>query len=192
MSSMKKSFSPLKTKSLFLIALLIVVTVFWLVNFFKNSKDVTFLPNNSFINHYIRDIENSRKSIYISIYFFKTDDQKGLANDLKLALLRARERGVQVYMVMDQAGNDITTEANSFTGQDLEKHGIKVRYDSPFVKLHSKLTVIDEKIVYIGSHNYTNSALGSNNETSVRIVSQALAKDAISYITSLKTYDLIK
>jgi len=48
MSSMKKSFSPLKTKSFFLISLLVVVAVFWLVNFFKNSKDVTFSAKQFF------------------------------------------------------------------------------------------------------------------------------------------------
>jgi len=45
---MKKSFSPLKTKSFFLISLLVVVAVFWLVNFFKNSKDVTFSAKQFF------------------------------------------------------------------------------------------------------------------------------------------------
>ncbi|MCA1933572.1 MAG: phospholipase D-like domain-containing protein [Calditerrivibrio sp.] len=189
---MKKLSSILTNKKTYVLLLVLFISIFWLFNLFKANADITFLPDNLFVEHYLKDIESSEKNIFISIFFFKIDDQKGAANEIKSALIRAKNRGVDIYIVMEQAEKDISTDVNKFTGGELEKHGISVRYDSPFNKLHSKMTVIDENIVYIGSHNYTNSALSRNNETSVRIISKKIAKEAINYIKSIKTFELLK
>lgn len=192
MNYMKRLPSIFINKKTYIILLLLFISIFWLLNRIKENTEIIFLPDNLFIEHYLKDIESSKKNIFISIFFFKTDDQKGAANEIKSALIRAKDRGVIIYIVMEQAEKDITTDVNKLTGSELEKYGISVKYDSPFNKLHSKMTVIDENIVYIGSHNYTNSALSKNNETSVRIISEKIAREAISYIKNIKTFEPLK
>ncbi|MGB9731371.1 MULTISPECIES: phospholipase D-like domain-containing protein [Calditerrivibrio] len=188
MSFTKKLLSVVLNKG-FLIGLVFILTILvWVLKNNQADDGVKFLADDSLIKEMLSDIEFSRESIFISIYMFKTDGT-GDADQLKDALIRAAGRGVKVYVVMDVAKEDITTEANTSTGKELSNHGIMVKYDSPLRKLHSKLMIIDEKIVYIGSHNYTNSAFSKNNETSVRIISDKIAKEAISYIKNIKTYE---
>jgi phosphatidylserine/phosphatidylglycerophosphate/cardiolipin synthase-like enzyme len=42
--------------------------------------------------------------------------------------------------------------------------------------------IIDDKIVYVGSHNWSESALYYNHETSVKIVSEDIAKIFREYL----------
>ena len=48
-----------------------------------------------------------------------------------------------------------------------------------------KLVIIDDEIVYVGSHNWTESGLSYNSETSVRIVSEEIATIFKDYFNSL-------
>jgi len=187
MSYIKRFWNIVANRYTFVFLLLAFTFVFWFYQKSYVSSDIIFLPDEYFSKKMIEDIEFAKKSIFISIYIFKPDD--GDARELKESLIRAANRGVKVYLVMDVAIDDITSEVNKNTGKDLEKHGISVEYDSPLRKLHSKLTVIDEEIVYIGSHNYTNSAFSKNNESSVRIKSKKIAKQTIDYIKNIKTYE---
>lgn len=134
------------------------------------------------------DISNAKDSIFVAIYMFKTADKKITDTEiLKKALISAAKRGVKIYVVMDDAGKkDITTAANHDTGEELKKAGIKVVYDDQKIRLHAKITVIDGRITYIGSHNYTVSAMNYNREITARIVSDGAAKETIDFIKSVK------
>ncbi len=188
MSFIKRLSNIATSKILLIITIFIFVVGFWFSKKISDRYDVQFLSDENLFKKMIEDVEFSKKSISVAIYMFKSDGQ-GDAVELRNSLLRAIDRGVKVYLVMDVAKDDITSDANIFTGEIIAKHGGVVRYDSPFRKLHSKLMVIDDEIVYIGSHNYTDSAFGKNNETSVRIVSKKLAEEAANYIKSIKTYE---
>jgi len=55
-------------------------------------------------------------------------------------------------------------------------NGVPVQMDNNGTTTdHLKLVVIDNKIVYVGSHNWSESALYYNHETSVRTVSEIIA-----------------
>lgn len=102
-------------------------------------------------------------------------------------LVRAAKRGVNVYLVLEQASRkkDLSTKVNTKSAKYFKKHNIHIRFDSKKTKLHSKAIVIDD-IVYIGSHNFTRSAMEFNHEASIRIESADLAKDVIQYIENIK------
>jgi phosphatidylserine/phosphatidylglycerophosphate/cardiolipin synthase-like enzyme len=148
---------------------------------------VTFLPDRYLLDSMIKDVTDAQKNIFIAIYMFKTtDDRHQMSTLLEEALISALKKGVKVFVVMDLGkGNDITTDINKETAEELLKAGATVVFDSKDVRTHAKLMVIDEKITYVGSHNYTDSAFKYNNETTVRIVSEGLASDAIKYIKRL-------
>lgn len=148
---------------------------------------VTFLPNEHLLTSMIEDVAGAKDSIYIAIYMFKTTDNRYQESTLlEDSLIMALKNGVKVFVVMDFGkDDDITTEINKETADELLKAGAKVVFDSKSVRTHAKLMVVDKEITYIGSHNYTHSAFKYNNETSVRIVSKGLAQDAIRYIKGL-------
>ena len=74
-----------------------------------------------------------------------------------IALVRARQRGVMVRVVLNS--KELLPLLNSL--------GIDARPLSDKRTLHSKLILIDEKIVIIGSHNLTRNAFAHNIETSL-------------------------
>jgi len=149
---------------------------------------VSILPDKKLLPVLVHDIANAKESVYMAIYMFKTSDRNYTDTEMiKEALIKAAKGGAQVYVVMDDAGKrDITTAANSDTGEELKKAGITVKYDNVKVRLHAKTTVIDNKITFIGSHNYTVSAMNHNREITTRIVSEQAAADTIKFIKSIK------
>ena len=50
-------------------------------------------------------------------------------------------------------------EANRGVANELTQQGITVQFDSPTRKTHTKLVIIDQRDVFLGSHNFTHSAL---------------------------------
>jgi phosphatidylserine/phosphatidylglycerophosphate/cardiolipin synthase-like enzyme len=152
------------------------------------TADINFLPDRNYLENILRDIENAKHRIYIAIYFFKaTGDKKNPASKIERALMRAAKKGIDVYVIMEVSKykNDLSTKVNKNTAKYLKRAGVKVIFDNPKIKLHSKSVVIDD-IVYIGSHNFTKSAMNYNHETSLRVVSKKLADDVAKYIKSLK------
>jgi phosphatidylserine/phosphatidylglycerophosphate/cardiolipin synthase-like enzyme len=116
---------------------------------------------------------------------FKADRDKPADTELLLlALENAAKRGVRVRVVFDIENDESSflNKANRETGTDLAKAGAVVMYDSPKKRLHTKMTVIDRRIVYSGSHNYTYSAFNYNDEVTMRLESESLAAEATEYV----------
>jgi len=171
-----------------LIVVLFVIVTNIIAKTDKYDCKISFLPDDKLLKPLLSDIENAKKSIYMAIYMFKTDDHKfNLSTLIEEALYDALKKGVKVYIIFDKGkGDDITTDFNEDTADELKRKGAIVQFDTPQKRLHAKITVIDEKIVYIGSHNYTHSAFKYNNEATVRVESEQLAKEVINYIKGLR------
>jgi len=61
-------------------------------------------------------------------------------------------------------------------------HNISVKLDESSGRTtHTKLVIIDGKIVFLGSHNWTQSALQRNHEVSVLIYDEDVAKILLRY-----------
>jgi phosphatidylserine/phosphatidylglycerophosphate/cardiolipin synthase-like enzyme len=67
----------------------------------------------------------------------------------------------------------------------MRDHGIAVIFDSPRRRTHTKALVIDRTVVFIGSHNFTRSALQNNHELSVLIISKEVGEETARYIEGL-------
>lgn len=171
--------------------LMVFVCLFVYSNLKAGQKEydakVMILPDGEIVPMLVHDIATAKDSIYMAIYMFKASKGTGDTEVLKQALLKAAANGVKIYIVMDKAGKrDITTDINKKTGTDLAQAGIQVVYDNDRIRLHAKTTVIDGHITYIGSHNYTESAMNHNREITARIVSDGAAQDTIDFIKSVK------
>ena len=173
------------------IGILLIAVYFTVTNLSAKTKSyeakATFLKNEEVLNSMVEDVLGAKRSIFIAIYMFKTDDSTYQKSTLlQEAIFKALKNGVKVFVLMDIGKDgDITTEMNEETGEELRKKGATVVFDSKDTKTHAKLMVIDEKITYVGSHNYTHSAFNYNNETTARIESGGFALEAIKYIKEI-------
>ena len=108
-------------------------------------------------------------------------------NQVAQALIAAAKRGVRVTVILDQPPEGDAPQApNRPVAAQLRQQGITVQFDTPERMTHTKLVVIDQRYVFIGSHNFTESALRYNNEASVRIDSPRLAQQALAYLQRLE------
>lgn len=113
-------------------------------------------------------IDNAKKSVCIMVYeWLWYPDQIGSTIQLfNNSIIRAKQRGVEVKAVVwKREISDL-----------LNKAGIKAKWIGQSKLLHVKLMIIDDKIVIIGSHNYTKNAFDINFEASVIISDQKTAE----------------
>lgn len=139
-------------------------------------------------------IDSAHESIYMSMFVvaLQPSHKDSVVYKLCDALIDAKERGVDVKVILDQNIDYYDEEKqiegkNALAYQYLTKTGIEVYYDNKYKYTHSKAIVIDEKIVIIGSTNWSYSAIEKNNESSVLIESQELAKSLIEEFNKIET-----
>ncbi len=146
------------------------------------------LRNSEFVDTLLDKIDRAKASIVMTYFIFKTTEKRGnLPAKVVDALLDASRRGVKVSLLLEQSDDerDSLNRDNHLTAKQLRRGGVKVLFDDPRRTTHVKSTVIDERYIFIGSHNLTHSALSRNNELSVLIDSPELAKETAVYLLGL-------
>lgn len=149
--------------------------------------DVSLLKDRDYLPALLEGIDQARREIALSVFFFKTNGFKDNQPDRVLSRLReAARRGVKVEVVIEQGqeGDNISQD-NAETVRKLKAAGIAVCMDGPDRTTHAKMVIIDRRYLFIGSHNLTQSALKYNHEVSVRIDSPSLAEEGLRYMKSL-------
>lgn len=149
---------------------------------------VTPLVNRDFFPALLAAVDEARGEILISVFSFKAGVHKKSRPDVLVEhLARAVERGVDVRVILE----DSSAPGSSVAGQNaktkiiLEKRGVKVYMDDPARTTHTKLVVVDQRLVFVGSHNFTSSAFGHNNEITMMIEQPGLAEEVRAYILKL-------
>ncbi|MCX4240478.1 phospholipase D-like domain-containing protein [Paraliomyxa miuraensis] len=95
------------------------------------------------------------------------------------ALEAARDRGVQVRVILDQDdGGEPYGSAwiNRPLLQRLRDSGVEARFDREDVLLHSKVLAVDRYTVVVGSHNWTRTGFHDAQELSVLLRGEAVAQ----------------
>ena len=122
-----------------------------------------FSPRGKCATYILREIEQAKKEMLVAVYAFTSDP-------LARALIRAKNRGVSVRVILDRefdSGNDRSQS------RFLERERIPVRRlagakASPVDKerglMHQKFAVIDRQTVFTGSYNWTHAAESLNDE----------------------------
>ncbi|MGP8154145.1 MAG: phospholipase D-like domain-containing protein [Smithella sp.] len=159
--------------------------------FNKNSADgcsAIILTNEDYFSALLKAIDEAQNEIFISIFSFKTSKCKNSCPDRILShLAKAVKRGVKVKVILETTGNksDELNIQNKQTGKLLEEKGVNVFFDSPRKITHTKLVVIDQRLIFLGSHNFTQSALKYNNEISVLLDRPDLVKNVHNYMLKI-------
>jgi phosphatidylserine/phosphatidylglycerophosphate/cardiolipin synthase-like enzyme len=142
------------------------------------------LTDRMYYQEVISAIDGATDTIYVMMFsmLYDPDDWSDEANDLIRALADAEYRGVRVHVLLENSV-DYNREAYEY----LRSSGVDVAFNSPSTTLHAKVVIIDGRIVFLGSHNWSESALHWNHEVSVKIVSRELAKSLIDYFWSVRS-----
>ncbi len=160
------------------------------------TSDPSLLTDNAYYSSLMQDLNQAKESIIIIMYLFKVSGHgSALPDHIVDALIKKHGQGVHITVVlnMDQKNavhgrTDDIMEANLTVAKKLDNKGVKVYFDSPHRITHAKVIIIDKRIVYIGSHNFTQSALRYNHEVSIKIISPAVAQELINY-TEVLTHE---
>ncbi len=162
------------------------------------QAEVQDIPSDKYFEITLNEINNAKSSIevvmyLVSIFPSQPDSQ---VNQLVNALIKAKERGVQVKVILDH--NMDFTESTGATSQNknqaayeiLKQNGISVFFDESQTYTHAKTVVIDNETVILGSSNWSKAALTQNNETNAIIRSKSFAADLVAELNKIKVQDV--
>ena len=113
----------------------------------------------------VHTIDASEREVLVQAYGFTH-------NAIAQALVRAHQRGVKVYVLLDKKSE----KTNRYVIDMLTQAQVDLRYDGKHAIAHNKVMVIDESVVITGSFNFTNSAETRNAENLLLLKSGELAR----------------
>jgi phosphatidylserine/phosphatidylglycerophosphate/cardiolipin synthase-like enzyme len=138
---------------------------FWQL-FFTSPQPEGVPPNEYGIDaRFVDAIGRCRESLDIAVY----ELNNRMVTD---AIIEAQSQGVAVRVVTD--GKRL--ESKDLTLHELEEKGIPVKTDGVKSSLmHNKFAILDKKIVWTGSWNYTDGSTYKNNENAIALESEEIA-----------------
>ena len=142
------------------------------------------LTDREYYHRLMELLPKSNSSVKVLMFSIKYDpgDPEDWANDLLRELVELRRRGIRVMVLVD----DYTFERYKETISFLLSHGVEVRLDpSGRITMHAKVVIIDDRLVIVGSHNWSESGLTYNNEVSLLTYDPRIVQEALAYFNSL-------
>lgn len=164
----------------------------WAVSAGAYPGDLEYIPPRDYASVVGKELQKAKSSITVCLYLFNLRPQQHGSPVLQLAesLRKAHQTGVRVEVILDQnipftdlrseEGALFPDEKNATAVRFLRAQGIPVFLDSAAVYTHSKVVVIDEETVILGSSNWTDTALNRNFESNVLIRSKTLAQKLLA------------
>lgn len=122
-----------------------------------------FSPQGKCSSYILREIDAAKQELLVAVYAFTSDD-------LAAALAQAKTRGVAVQVIVDREFDRTNDNSKS---KFLEANKIPVRRvagaaakpgDKDGGLMHQKFAIIDRRVVFTGSYNWTHSAESRNDE----------------------------
>jgi phosphatidylserine/phosphatidylglycerophosphate/cardiolipin synthase-like enzyme len=153
------------------------------------SASLRLLADRQFQTHLEQEISAARDEVVICQHLFAIDGEMrdDRAQALADLLAQTAARGVEVIVVLE-IGREVSpiTISNRRTARYLQKRGVRVYSDMSGTIVHSRIAVIDRRLVFLGSHDLTHQSLGRYREASLLVDSSSLAFSVLSFIESLE------
>ncbi len=170
-------------------------------NAFALQVEAENLSSQKYFGSTLKEIDASKSSIVMVMYFVSIipNQPDSQPNQLVNALIRAKDRGVSVKVILDQNINfeaessedAVTSNKNRQAYELLKKNNVPVFFDTSDIYTHSKTIIIDSETVILGSTNWSKAALTRNNETSVLIRSKEFALDLLNDLSKIQIQENI-
>ncbi len=128
--------------------------------------DIYFSPDDGVINALVNLLNSAKESIHFLTFSFTS-------NELGDIIREKDEAGLTVAGVMDeeQISSNQGTEYDPF-----KQAGIDVRIDGNAGQMHHKVFILDEKIVVLGSYNFSQNAEVRNDENLIIVYNPIIAE----------------
>src|SRR5581483_3180824 len=117
----------------------------------------------------IGDLERAQKTIDAAVFDFRLPS-------LTDAFIRAAQRGVRVRLVTDYAANQDAKEYTDAIAK-MEQGGVNITRDHRSALMHNKFVIIDNRLLWTGSMNFTPNDVYRNNNNMLRLAIPALIEN---------------
>lgn len=125
------------------------------------------LPNPDFFKELTKQLKAARHHITIVNYLAELEPRRwhlfNPMQELSDLLIEKRKRGVEVIVYLEGS----KFEVNYPFYRKLKDHHIDVWMDTSQTFIHHKIVLIDDRLIFVGSHNLTNPSLLEGEESSV-------------------------
>lgn len=138
----------------------------------KDKKGVVFLGHKTYLRYIVELIKDAETSVDLAFYKFALpgNTKKSSFLMVRLAIESAVIRGVLCRVILSRMEPDIGVSATNWaTAQWLKSIGIEARYLVSRACLHTKLMIVDNDVLVIGSHNWSGNTYDVTVDASVAI-----------------------
>lgn len=122
---------------------------------------VFFSPKGGVAEEIIKQIDNAESYIDIAMYSFTYEP-------IAEAIIRAKNRGVQIRILMDKGQSQGKYSKYKF----LLDNDISAIQDKHAGIMHNKIAIIDGRILFTGSYNWSKSAEERNEENLLEFIDE--------------------
>lgn len=130
------------------------------------------------------DIANLRILAYVINFQFYKKFYRSSA--IFHRILQLHKNGTSVKVILDSSpAHSQNHRANLFAFSRLNENGIHVRMQAHTKPQHAKVIIIDDKILFVGSHNLTEGSLTNPFEISFAFTDPGLVKSFREYFDAL-------
>jgi phosphatidylserine/phosphatidylglycerophosphate/cardiolipin synthase-like enzyme len=133
----------------------------------ETRVDTFYSPDDGVLSQLIPLLISAEESIYFLAFSFTS-------NDLGAVVRAKAEEGLEIHGVMDeeQINSNQGTEFDPFRQAELD-----VLIDGIDGQMHHKVFIIDEKIVVLGSYNFSQNAETRNDENLLIVYNEDIAQE---------------
>ena len=150
------------------------------------AQNIILLANEDYYPFLKQHFRNAKSRIIGTVYLLRmTSHPENAPADLLRELIAAKNRKVEVDIVLEVSNDKDPTDINLEAAKQLTDAGVKVQLDHQRITTHSKVFVIDDRYCFVGSHNMTHSALTMNQELSIYVDSKELASKITNFVRQI-------
>lgn len=152
-------------------------------------RGASVLDDTQYLYFLIRALKTAQKKIRIIMFFMAYKDEEKYPTDKIMdEIMKARQRGVDVKIILDKdAEGDVygSRIINYEAYKKFIKNGIDVLFDFEEKVTHSKIVIIDDEHVIVGSHNFTAGSFYAYDDKSIYVESKDFNEKVSSYFDEL-------
>lgn len=136
------------------------------------------IDDSSYMFFVNKALATAKKRVYIAMFFMRFEKEGKYPTDIMMEeLVRCKQRGVEIKIILDK-----DAEGDCYGSRIINKNaydffneqGIDVTYDFEGEVTHSKVVIIDDAHVIVGSHNWTAGSFFAYDDKSLYIESPGL------------------
>lgn len=165
------------------------------------QADVNNIPSDKYFDTILTELNAAKSSIQVFMYLISIfpDQPDSQSSQLVQALIKAKERGVSVKVILDQnidfqeetRDEAVYQNKNQKAYELLKRNNIDVFFDEADTYTHAKAIVIDNETVILGSTNWSKAALTQNHEANALIRSKEFAQSLLNDMASIKIQEYV-